>query len=368
MIDGNLQYVADCLLIEKMFLIDAGINKKAGVADGLLGSISGSIMDWAKQHIDTESGVSGVVSSLTDIMVPGVLFKINPILGGLGTVAQVLGFSPSGIIKKIMQFVYQKLSSGTLPTLDEINNIGKGAVAAEAGPITVEAGSDMLDLLHEVEKRGQLVRLIRTAQRSTQTLPEISFFGGEGGVIERIFGQLFKMKAKGKAKWLLGGFVVWIIKTILLGAGLIAAGEKVTSLFDDTLKPSMQQVPKDGLIYTRYDTSQEPSEVTTPTVSSIKLTPTGRGQDIHVNDHKTSTWIVPMIGGSVEDTLLAWAGDVYKELVGREEQIVATEAFNKTVEQIKQGLDGSKSGQLTIPSQFKSRKQIVDQFASDINI
>ncbi len=362
MIDGNLQYIADSLLVEKIFLIDIGINKKAGVADGLLGSISGSIMDWAKQHIDTSSGVSGIISSLADIMVPGVLFKINPVLGGLGTIAQALGFSPSGIIKKIMQLVHQKLSNGTLPTMDEVNSVGKEAVAAEAGPMTVEA--DMLSLLHEIEKRGQLVRLIRTAQRSSQTLPEIPFFGGEGGVIERIFGQLFKMGAKNKAKWLLGGFIVWIIKTILLGAGLVAAGEKVVSLFD---KESPIQTPKDGLIYSKYETPTEP-ETTKQAPFSTKLTPTGRGEDIHVNDHKTSTWIVPMIDGSVENTLLAWAKDIYKELAGKEDQIISNKAFNKTVEQMKHGLDYSKSNQLTIPSQFKSRKQIVDQFASDINI
>lgn len=364
MIDGNLQYVADSLLIEKIFLIDMGINKRAGMADGLLGSIAGSIMNWAKEHVDTESGVSGVISSLADIMVPGVLFKINPVLGGLGTVAQVLGFSPSGIIKKIMQLVHQKLSNGILPTMDEVNSVGKEAVAAEAGPMTVQATLDMFDLLHEIEKRGQLVRLVRTAQRG-QTLPEIPFFGGEGGVIERIFGQLFKMRAKNKAKWLLGGFIVWIIKTILLGAGLIAAGEKVVSLFDGVAKSPIQQVPKDGLIYSKYEVPTESETVQAP---STKLTPTGRGQDIHINDHKTSTWIVPMVGGSIENTLLAWAEDIYKELAGKEDQIAANEAFNKTVEQMKHGLDHSKSGQLTIPPQFKSRKQIVDQFASDIKI
>lgn len=379
---GAMQYITDTMLIEKLFLIDStvGLNKQAGLADGLLGSVASSIMSWAKEHINTQDGVSGVMSSLTDIMVPGILFKINPLLGGLGTAAEVLGFSPTSIIKKMMQFLYQKLNSGSLPTLDEINNVGKSAVSAVAGSIGVQASSDMFDILHEIEKRGHLVRLVRMAdwkeaKHFEDTMdkvvrPDIPFFGGSGGgkgtkggggIIERIFGQLFKTRATGKARWLLGGFVVWIIKTILLGAGLIAAGEKVTSLFEKSQEQEQKQEPiqkqEDGSVWAKQKLVEDNDENVAPTTT---LTPTGRGKDIHVNDHKTSTWIVPMIGGSVENTLLAWAEDVYKDLVGKLPAIANTESFNKTVEEMKRGLDGSKSNQITVPSQFKSRKQIVD--------
>jgi hypothetical protein len=360
MINGDIQYVADSLLIEKLFLIDAGINKQAGVADGLLGSISGSIMDWGKTHVDTDSGVTGVLSSLADIMVPGVLFKINPLLGGLGTIAEVLGFSPMSIIKKIMQFLQSKLSSGKLPSLDEINSIGKEVVGQEAGPIDKIANYNMLDDLHEIEKKGQLVRLARgETSFDTITRPDIPFFGGEGGIIGRIFGQLFKMKAKGKAKWLLGGFIVWIIKTILLGAGLIAGGEMVASLFKHENKPEINLKKSPNI--DDVASYNEPSFY-----NSNKLTPTGNGEDTHVNDHKNSTWVVPMVAGSVENTLLAWAVDIYHGLQGKESLISSTQAFNKTVNEMSSGLDDSHSNKLTVPSKFKSRKQIVDQFISEV--
>lgn len=363
MIQGDLRYISDSLLIDKLFLIDAGINKKAGAADGLLGSIAGSIMDWGKERIDTSSGASSIISSLADLLVPGVLFKINPMLGGLAAVADALGFSPISVVKKMIQFVQQKLESGTLPTLEEVNGIGKSAVTGEAGPMLIEANVDMLDLLHQVEKRGQLVRLVRVAQyRGGQNLPEIPFFGGKGGVIERIFGQLFQLRAKNKAKWLLGGFIVWIVKTVLLGAGLIAGAEKVVSLLGggETISNTNDLVkvnnPSDTVVQESLIESQSFEK---------NLIPTGRGQDIHINDHKSSTWIIPMIGGSIENTLLAWTGDIYKELAGHESIIASTESFNKTVEQMMKGLDRSKSNQLTVPPQFKSRKQIVDQFASE---
>lgn len=382
---GDVQYLADTYLIEKLFIIDAGIHKQAGVADGMLGSIAGSIMGWAKEHINTSEGVSGVMSSLADVMIPGVLFKIHPMLGGLSSAAEALGFSPVSIIKKIMQFLYQKLNSGTLPTLDEINNVGKSAVASVAGPIEATASNDMFDILHGVEKKGQLVRLVRHAQVSQELMsllgagkqqktPEIPFFGSsKGGVIERIFGQLFKTRATGKARWLLGGFIVWIIKTILLGAGLVAGAEKVTSLISgtsDSVKPTpieksplaKQEVIEDGNSWA-VDKKQEFVEA--PAMQTTQLIPTGRGQDVHVNDHKTSTWVVPMVGGSIENTLLAWAQDIYKNLAGKSSAIASTESFNKTVDELRKGLDSSRSNQLTVPPQFKSRKQIVDRFASE---
>lgn len=379
---GNMQYLADTMLIEKLCLIDnaIGLNKQAGLADGMLGSIAGSIMGWAKEHIDTSNGVTGILSSLADIMIPGILFKINPLLGGLGTAAEVLGFSPVSIIKKIMQFLHQKLTSGSLPTMDEINSVGKSAVSAVAGPLGSQA-SDMFDILHEIEKRGQLVRLVRTAQSpellsllgagKQQRTPEIPFFGGgKGGIIERIFGQLFKTKATGKARWLLGGFVVWIVKTILLGAGLVAGGEKVMSLLGGKKQqeqPLQQQeeVPQDGTMWAGYKKPVE-EERSAPAQPVVHLTPTGRGQDTHTNDHTTSTWVVPMVGGSIESTLLAWAEDIYKELAGKSSMIATTESFNKTVEEMKKGLDSSRSNQITVPTQFKSRKQVVDRFAKDV--
>lgn len=352
MVNGNLQYLNDSLLIEKIFLIEAGLTKQANIAGNLLGSIAGSIMEWGKSHIDTSSP-NGIISSLSDLMFPGVLFKINPILGGLATIAQALGFSPASVVKDIIGLIQEKLNSGTFPTLIEVNNIGKEAVAKEAGPMLIEA-NNMLDLLYKIEDSGKLVSLVRTAQ--ARSLPEIPFFGGKGGVIERIFGDLFKMKAKNKAKWLLGGFVVWIIKTVLLGAGLIAAGEKVVSLFQNNESEAPKTENNSDLVLVNNQNS--PQE----TVSYRRtLTPTGRGQDHHINDHKTSTWVIPLIGGSVEATLIAWAKDIYKEFA---ETSIATEteAFNRTVQEMKQGLESSGSNQLTVPSKFKSRKQVVDQF------
>ena len=371
---GDIQYISDSLLIEKLFLIDQGINKTAGLADGLLSSLSSSIMEWGKEHIDTTSAES-IITSLSNLLIPGVLFKIHPALGVLATTAEVLGFSPTSVIKDIVVFVVKTLRSGGELTLDSINDIGKNAVSKQAG--TVTAGNNMLSVLHQIEKQGQLVRFVRTAGpfSEVQSLlglgrpkdtPEIPFFGSsKGGLIEKVFGQLFKMKAHGKARWLLGGFVVWIIKTILLGAGLVAGGEKIMSLFLPK-KPAESQNDTEIILTQNQNQENEktPGQSFVPQ-SSSKLIPTGTGQDLHVNDHKTSKWVVPMVGGSIEETLLAWTHDVYHGLEGKESVIVSSPEFHQVVSEIKTS-NNSNSNKLTIPPQFKSRKQIVDKFIKAI--
>lgn len=393
---GNIQYVSDTLLIEKLFLIDAGLYKQAGALD-LLESIGPSIKDWAKEHIDTSS-VTGVLTSLADLMVPGILFKINPLLGGLAVVAQVLGFSPSMIVKKILTFLRPKLESGESIDLDEVNSVGKGAVAEEAGPMEATASKDMFYHLREIEKRGELIRLsygywpkeykdelaqhresFLSARKDLDTQfkvtrPDIPFFGGSSpSIIERVFGQLFRQKQNGKARWLLGGFVVWIVKTVLLGAGLIAAGEKIKGLFhsnhtDVAPKPSNQpnqpNQPKGTPMYEEHEGDSYAVAPNTPAKSS-RLTPSGYGQEQHINDTKTSTWYVPVVGGTIESTLIAWAGYVYDELKGRGSLIVTVPSFGRIVSEMRSNFEPG-AAHIQVPSKYKSIKQVVDGFANDV--
>ena len=78
------EYLAESLLINhllinsKTSLLDNKyLIKEAGVED-LLGGVAGYLKDWAKDHIDTSSP-GAIVKSLGLIMVPSVLFRINPI-------------------------------------------------------------------------------------------------------------------------------------------------------------------------------------------------------------------------------------------------------------------------------------------------
>lgn len=372
---GSLQYVSDTQLIEKLFLIDLGLRKQAGIGD-FLGGIASSVMNWAKQHVAQR----GVVGFLADLLVPGILFKAHPLLGTLATIAELLGFSPSKIISGIIGDVKPKIESGEEVSADDINSIGKSLVSSEVGGMTAES-SDMFDELRQLEKRGELVRFIRESNLITEAAPgkslldfskELAGMHQAGGasfpivpilpdmgapLLQRIFGNLFQKRQTGKAKWLLGGFFIWFIKTALLGAGLLAGGEMIKNML--TKKKDPEQIAPDTTQQASHPVGQS------YTFPNIKFTPTGNGQDIHPNDHASSTWIVPIQNGSVKNTLLAWAPYVYKDLQGKESLIQQTRSFNKTVNDMMEHFDDN-TDQLTVPSQFKSIKQVVDQFAPEV--
>ena len=377
---GSIQYMADTRLIEKIFLIDAGLRKEAGAGEFLRGMAS-SVMGWAKRNIEQK----GVAGFLADLLVPGILFKVHPVLGTLASLADVLGFSTSKIISSIVGSIKPKLDSGEPVSLDDVNSVGKDAVAAEAGPLSAEASSDPFDVLRQMERRGELVRFIREAsiiieakpsrtvsdiakelaglQPSGGSVPKIPFIPDMGSpLLQRVFGNLLQKRETGKAKWLIGGFFIWFVKTSLLGAGLVAGASLFKGLLQKKNPDAPASEPSGGESYT------EPAAQSTPVAAPVshKLTPNGsNGQDIHANDHASSTWMVPIKGGSVRATLMLWAGYVYKELQGREDIIGQAQSFNKTVQEMMQYADAS-SDQLTVPAKFKSIKQVVDQFASEV--
>lgn len=354
--NGDLQYIADSILIEKLFLIDAGLaisqnvdlHKEAGVSD-LLGGIASGVMDWGKKHVDTSS-VGSTLTSLADLMAPGVLFRVHPLLGGLATVSTVLGFSVSNIVRKVLAYLKPKLEAGESVSAQEINEVGKAAVAAEAGPLDSTASNDMFYHLREIEKRGELVRLVKDA----------AVFGNKSrgpGMISNIFMGL----RRGRAMWLLGAFAIWILKTILIGAGLIAAGEAVYKMFGGQPKSEVAQQPAGAT----YKAQEDGEAVPVATSNPSKLKPSGKGQDNHTNDHTNSVWVVPMVGGSVDAMLLTWASYVYPELSGKESVIESTPSFNKTVDMMSRHLEAGKQ-RLKVPQGLNSIKQVVDMFAGDV--
>lgn len=366
MTQGELQLIADNLLIEKLFLIDAGLRKQADVG-GFLGNIAGDILNWGKAHVNTENGISGILTSLADLMIPSILFRISPVLGGLELIAQLLGFSPTKIIGKILSLLKNKLESGTKPTPEEITNVGKSILATEAGDINEVVAHDLFGYLREFEKRGELISLVKQAQwfggrPKPATLPDIPFIpDSKAPLLQRLFGNLLQTKRHGKAKWLLGGFVIWIIKNVLLGAGMLAVGEGVKNFISPS-KPK-SEVPAEEESTPKPDFvgfSESPKEESAPKAPTHSLKSSGRGEDVHKNDGKF-IWIIPIINGRIEDTLEAWAVDIYPELQGQEVKFNTSPAFNKTVNELREDFQPG-ARQISVPTKFKSRKQVVDQF------
>ncbi len=389
---GEIQYLADTLLIEELCALEFGLTKQASVLS-MLGGIAGSIKDQVKQQVNTDSP-EGAVGGVLNLMAPAVLFRLHPIIGILYLIGTSFGLDITSIFNKIMSLLKPKLEKGISLSPEEVNSIGKSVVAAEVGPISAAASGfsdDMLEHLRTIKvsdlrvKNAQdissfLSSLTGYEKTKNQTLPnKIPWLVGESGAspIQKIFGDLFASRSTGKAKWLLGGFIIWIIKTVLAGAGLLA----VTGAVSRVLNPTSNTSNKVNTSVQTNVNNESSAENVSPetsvnnlaettstalTQASNGLKPSGRGEQIFPND-ETHLWVVPIINGSIVSTLLTWVVDIYPELESKQQEVLQTHAFQKVVNILQKNYHSSSPNSVTVPKPFTSRKQIVDLVVPELS-
>ena len=336
-------YCYESLLIERLELNDRSLQHKRAFD---LGGLAGDVASSVKDQIDTSSPAS-TAETVARFLVPGVLFKISPILGVLNTAASVFNLDIVSLIEKFVAFIKPKLSRGEVIDPSSITQLGK-SLGESMGGDDDEASDGKYSfhsLLKEIVKNGY----------GSSSSPTIPFFGGNGNWVAKVFGDLFRQKAKGKARWLIVGFITWLVKTVLLSAGLLSVGAAVKSLVapkTTTNAPNTTYVPHEN-----PNGSDETHSASFSTDEKTEvLKPSGRGEEKHVNDATTSIWVVPIIGGGVEDTLAAWMDDIYPDA----NIPLNNPSFYRMVDKLRRANDYKQSNQIAIPTEYKSRKQIID--------
>jgi outer membrane lipoprotein-sorting protein len=344
---GQLQYIADTLLVDQIFSYELGIKKQAD-ASAMLGGISNFIKSWVSENVDTTSPTT-VLTSVGKMMVPAVLFRIHPVLGVLYNISKAFGFDIGDIISSLWSNISPKLEQGQSISPDEINDMGKGMLVSDVGP--VEASND----------------LFLTLRKQAQKIPNMPFLIPEKGssFLERIFGGL----SKAKGKWLLGAFAIWIVKTVLAGAGLLM----VTDALKQKAAPVIQENIPNPFNSIKTDSNQHGQTITTELVTknppaqlSIqaphKFKSSGDGEQYHQNSSDT-IWIIPLVNNNLEDTLLNWCYNVYPETQNYDSEITESNGFKKTKSSLQKYVE---KNHLIVPTNFHSRKEIVDTFVSDV--
>ncbi len=340
----DLQYLADSLLIDKLAIINIGLSKNAGLTD-MVSSLGQSVLNEFKDQVEAGGGgFAGVLAALGEFFIMGFFPLPLKLLFG---VLNSFGFNVGSVLKSIWTELEPKIKSGQQLSHDEVKTITQNAVRAEGGaPEDSSENNDMLYALRKIESDGMLVR---TARRND--------FSSIGDAIA----NAFKTKGPKTGKWLSGGFLFYIIKTILIGAGFLTAGSAITkylgvgdkkeqsgaAAYTSEAKPSSQ---------TEYSVKPLPW---VPPVVPNSLTETGSGQTHFTNDGISKTWSVPL-KGDLRNTMILWAGYVYKELEGQGELLNSIPAFNIMVSNLSNYIDRS---YLLVPPNFHSLKEIVDTFA-----
>ena len=371
----DLQFIADTILIEEVLRKEFGFEKQADVS-GMLESTSGAIKSFVQENVSSEKP-GGIIGSLANIMAPAMLFRINPLIGILYLIGNVaFDVNVTDVFLKIYNAVRPALESGRSISPGEVNSIGKGVLSGMFGADDSDSADDMLSPLKEASLQSPLIKeSIFGNNRSSSGTPDIPWlFPKKGGsFIQKIFGNLFQAGKRKKGKWLIGGFVLWIFKTVLAGAGLLAVAgagaalvgagkDKTPSHAESHEEPlkAQEHLENPTAPIAAQEHLENPTESPQP---KITLVPSGRGQKSFLNNNN-NTWIVPLINNNVEETLIYWTYDVYPELSGQ--PVENSSSFQSTLGLLKTKYTNDSPNWLAMPKQFNTRKQVVDTFAHRI--
>jgi hypothetical protein len=346
----ELQYLSDTILIERL-ASDSELLKQAGLFEDLgFNSIAEHVKKFAKENVRADAP-GGYAGSIVSLMAPAVAWRIHPILGVVTAAAQVMGFDIVSVVQSIMGGLKGKLDSGEGVDLSEVNALGKSAVAGEAGDAS-EANDMLLPLRQALDVRAQ-------RWRRRGKLPKTPWGYTKGApLLKRIFGNL----GSARKGWLIGGIIVWIIKTLLVGAGLVAGAGMIKKV----VTPSEEKTPVTAPAETSKPvTPKSTYKAPAPVKRPDPFTPSGNGTKYFAND-ADNIWIVPLINRSIDDTLVAWTVDVYPALEGREYTIEMSSAFQAAVNRLKRNFSAREPGNLIMPIGLHNRKQVVDLFSRDV--
>lgn len=366
----ELQYLADSSLIENLFQAEFGLTKQAGLFDDLgLSGIGSSIKSFVQSHV-REDAPGGKVGSVLALMTPAIIFRINPLMGALYLVASQLGFDIQSVIGKMNSAIKEKLGRSESLSSADVTAIGKAAVTSEAGPEAAAAPDDLLEDLRKFSTNSNFNKFAQNYEYGKQKpkvyyqnsilskilpdLPQTPWLrGGGGSVINRIFGNLFALPTgKGKIMWIIGGIIIWTIKTILIGAGLLAGAEAISGLVKKDEEPK--------------ETISEPIPLK-PVEEKLPENPPPTSKSVPIDLKSKEIWVVPLMG-TVEETLWAWVEDLYPHLSqvpSFKEKAFNSAQFKDIANKLK---DPKKLGRQTLvmPEQFSNRKEVVDIFLKDI--
>lgn len=350
---GELQYLSDIALVEKVFTIDAGLRKEAGVED-FIGGAKEVVDKYVLSQIDTSS-TGSFLKSFINLLAPAMLFRMYKPLGILASFGPALGLSMTDIWGKVVHAISPKLESGQGVTPAEVNN---------AAMILVSSASvDLFEDLRGIVRRGELVVTAQQPTGGYYLMPP-----KHKGVLERVFGGL----SQKSGKRLLAAFVAWFIKTILASAGLLVVGGMAVGTAASAMayvSKRKGQVPQQKQVIQVANPAGQAVAVTRPpplpitSAPSHSLKSSGAGEQQHANN-ESNAWVIP-VQGDMKNTLFLWAIEIYPELNPYKNLVYSSSSFNRIANMLSGYLSAGVK-YLVMPANLHTRKQIVDLFAAEV--
>jgi hypothetical protein len=366
---GEIQYISDTFLLERFFTVlsenDDPIKKYALDLQNILGNAYNSIVQTISGQIEGKDS-GGVLATVINFLAPAMFFRLHPLLGGIVTGAQLMGFDLYSILNNIASPIITKLRSGQKVTPQEVNQLGQAAIPGESGETALQASDNLLDPLSELLVKEAAGGGIADSWKSQPFAPQNT----------NPFYRMMSFLSPMRRGSLLVGIIVWFIKTVLLSAGLLAGSSAIAQFFG-------ANVGNNGL-FGANTVNKEKSEsvnvvqpeATEETVPALyvqpiaqpeavkKDIPTGAGSYIY-RKNKDDIWYETLEGRQPHEMIMEWAIDSYPTLSQYKDIILRTPSFWNAVNIVTSKWPPGQN-QIVIPEGFSKRDDIVNMFVDDV--
>lgn len=347
----DISFYTDCLIVEA--LLQEEHIKKTASAESMIMPLIDKIKAYVSAHIDPNDKAA----SLINIFGPGVIFNLfrSLNLGWLGLLLslsmRVFNIDVAGIVYSIWDKLKDLIKDDAQISSNQIDQIVHSSVDEHVQPATPEEAQKAQSLLQKKSfdqsmRDARFVKLMMIDYAANSFTKQAGFF------------DIFSSK-KQKTTNMLVQVLSWIFKVAVSSAGLMVAGDVVNKFLG---RPNAL----DGSIKDGKPVAQAPVSIMPPTTQTkFKVKPSYNIE--HNNSSSYWTENIPNNEGSIKQMLINFANDVYDGLTGKDNIIANTAGFQAILDRIVFfNRNAANPSLVWIPSEFKSKKQMVDYFIDDV--
>lgn len=334
-----------------LLVIDAFLANDTKIAQAEEGGISGAVsglISAVKEYAEGQIDPNNKIGSVFNILAPGMLAALGgrfSILGGLLWAAEeFFDFKPDKILGEIVSGLKGAIMGGNVSPA-QVDQAANQAVSDNFG------GAPSEELLKKLTaslsfREAQIYKLVLLNVISQAPIDGKLSTAQRVGLTSMM---LRLMGVKHTTASLLSKVLGWIVKTVLISCGFMAAGALISKMTGHSASFSPGN-----------NSSSEAPTTITSTQQLFKPDPTYQGQIFQ------NGWIEPTPPSNIENQLIAWTEALYPDLRGKDDFIRSSSDLQAIVHYIQQYNANNTTNATFIPKKFNSRQSIVNSFIDDL--
>lgn len=363
MVNEGLQFYVDTLIVEAI-LSDPRLSKQAQA--GIVTSLVQKVFGYAHEKFQEAKTSDQKVAMITNFMVPGVIAAMGfPVIGLLARVSEALfGLDFAKIFSEVGEAVKGLVAGGKQTNSQAVDALVSKVVSDNPGKEDPKSEE-------EYNQRKQLLTSAKLSLRDSQLFkialmdyleknPDVNLYDPEINI--KFAAGWFSsglstfIASRHKMTKVLIAILAWMGKAVLAAGGFMIAGDVISGIIGGGPSASTPEAAPSGT------TSEPETSVDNATQTSFPVAPGYVPENFNT---PYSRWVIQSDPSSIDHLLLSWAVEIYPGLRGHESEVRSLGTFQSVEQVIKAYNSGGPPNMTFIPRQWKSRKQVVDNFMNE---